>query len=150
MSKANLPKAAYGKEIEALIGDRLPVLGPGAPNRAVRKPIVDKDAARCCLAGLWLWHDYLDESHVISQEVHTVEGSYWHGIMHRREPDYGNAKYWFRRVPDHAVFGPLAEGARELASKAKLDRPAEFLRTLSKWEPDRFVDLCQAVAEGRW
>ena len=73
--------------------------------------------ARCCISALYLRHNFLDESHEISQEIDTIDGSYWHGIMHRREPDYDNAKYWFRRVPSHPVFGPLCEKARELAAK---------------------------------
>ena len=52
--------------------------------------------AACCLAGVWLLHDYLDESHTISQRIDTPSGSFWHGIMHRREGDFSNAKYWFR------------------------------------------------------
>lgn len=143
--------------------DRIPDIGPGRPNEAVRKnlaalsvesifggkKIVDRDAARCCLSGLWLLHDFLDESHTISQEIDTIDGSYWHGIMHRREPDYGNAKYWFRRVPSHPVFGPLNEKARDLAAKDKPDSPAAFLATQSAWDPFRFVDLCEAIARGK-
>ena len=155
--------AAYGSALAPLVAERLPGLGPGEPNQAMRpqlaaltvetafagRRIVDEDAARCCLSALWLCHDFLDESHTISQEIHTALGSYWHGIMHRREPDYGNAKYWFRRVPGHSIYQPLAARARELASGEKLDAPAQFLAQQSQWDPYRFVDLCESVAHGR-
>jgi hypothetical protein len=158
-----LEKAAYGPEIEGLITERLPVLGPGSPNESMRsrlsgltvekafagRQVVDQEAARCCLSALWLWHDFLDESHRISQEIDSVDGSYWHGIMHRREPDYGNAKYWFRRVPSHAIFEPLTAAARERSMKAQLDEPAKFLATQKSWDAYRFVDLCEAIARGR-
>jgi len=153
----------YGEVIGAILEPRLPELGPGSANAAMRpklaaltveksfvgKSIVDRSAAECCISALWLWHDFLDESHEISQEVQSIDGSYWHGIMHRREPDYGNAKYWFRRVPKHEIFEPLAARARELAVKAKLDGPAEFLAAQTPWDAFRFVDLCEAVARGR-
>src|SRR5262245_17032812 len=132
------PKS-YGSAVAELITDRLPELGPGSSNCSVRpqlaaltveqmfagKTIVNGEAARCCLSALWLWHDFLDESHTISQEIHSIDGSYWHGIMHRREPDYGNAKYWFHRVPRHAIFEPLAEAAREMAEESRLDEAAK-------------------------
>jgi hypothetical protein len=154
---------SYGPNVAALITDRLPELGPGSPNNLARpqlaslnveqifpdKKIVDQDAAQCCLSALWLWHDFLDESHTISQEIHTIDGSYWHGIMHRREPDYGNAKYWFQRVPRHPIFDSLATAVRELAAKSQLDEPAKYLATQTTWDPFRFVDLCQAIALGR-
>jgi len=49
-------------------------------------------------AAIWLYVDDLDRSHTISQGIETEEGSFWHGIMHRREGDFSNAKYWFRRA----------------------------------------------------
>ena len=55
-------------------------------------------------SGLLLWNDALDESHTISQELGNQTGSYWHGIMHRREPDYSNSKYWFGRGRDASDF----------------------------------------------
>jgi hypothetical protein len=164
MSLADFNPRLYGPAIaDLLLGDRLPELGPGTPNavaepkiRALamnrtfgRKKIADYSAVDCCLAGLWLWHDFLDESHRISQEVETAEGSYWHAIVHRREPDYGNSKYWFRRVGAHPIFKPLATAARPLAGQFKLDPPAEFLAGQSAWDPYRFVDLCEAIARGR-
>jgi hypothetical protein len=149
---------------EGLLADaRLNELGPGNPRKDritdlrqlddqkffAGKRIVDRAMAQCCHAGLWLLFGFLDESHRISQDIDTVEGSYWHGIMHRREPDYGNAKYWFRRVPRHAVWGLLADVARKLAEDAEVDGPASFLREQDRWDAFAFVDLCQAVASGR-
>jgi hypothetical protein len=140
--------SAYGAAVaDILAEDRLAPLGPGTPNRAVRPglaaltieqmfaphSIADRDMARTCLAGLWLYHDFLDESHTLSQDIDTTTGSYWHGLMHRREPDASNAAYWFRRVGSHPVFAALAVSAAELGI-----RPAE-----SPWDPFAFIDLCE-------
>ena len=60
-------------------------------------------------AGLWLYTDQLDRSHVVSQGIHDTTGSYWHGIMHRREGDFGNSHYWFRRVGRHPAMERIGE-----------------------------------------
>lgn len=59
-------------------------------------------------AALWLLAGELERSHEVSQTIETDEGSYWHGIMHRREGDFWNAKYWFRKVGNHPVMAQLA------------------------------------------
>ena len=77
---------------------------------------VNADMGACCIAAVWLVHDFLDESHEISQGIDTPSGSFWHGILHRREGDYSNAKYWFRHVGQHEVFELLGQRAGELAA----------------------------------
>lgn len=106
--------------------------------------VADRQAAACCLGGIWLLYDELDQSHQISQGVKTSSGSFWHGIMHRREGDFSNAKYWFRNVGDHPVYEPLAAEARRLATepgdRARIEPFAD-----SDWDPFAFVDACQAA-----
>jgi len=133
---------------ELLREERLPPLGPGSPNLAARPQL---EALRCdasLRAGLWLYHDFLDESHQISQGLPTPTGSFWHGIMHRREPDYGNARYWFRRVGKHPIFDELAQRAAELAGREQLAPAASFLVVQASWNPFDFIDLVEATAAG--
>jgi hypothetical protein len=140
--------AVYGPAIAALLAEnRIAALGPGTPNRAMRPKLAtltvetllaphsihDGDMARACLAGLWLYHDFLDEAHTISQDIDTPTGSYWHGLMHRREPDAGNSAYWLRRVGEHPVFAELARDAQALGLKLESGR----------WDPFAFIDLCE-------
>ena len=62
-------------------------------------------ASRPALASaLWLYIDELDRSHRISQGIDTPTGSFWHGIMHRREGDFGNSHYWFRNTGEHPAM----------------------------------------------
>src|SRR5687767_6987294 len=45
-------------------------------------PPRDVAAAEAALAGLWLWHDWLDLSHAIAQKLPDATGSFWHAVMH--------------------------------------------------------------------
>jgi len=61
-----------------------------------------------------LWHYHLDAAHTIAQDSIIPMASFVHGIMHRREPDYGKCKYWFRRVGDHPVFAEIRKSGHGL------------------------------------
>ncbi len=108
-------------------------------------------------AGLFQWHDWLDESHSLAQSVQGqgrhAAGDYWHAIMHRREPDWSNSKYWFRRVGRHPIFGELATAAeRRLAEDAETETVvswADRLGVPDRWDPFAFVDLCAEAVRTR-
>jgi hypothetical protein len=154
----------YGPRLSSLLAEeRLNELGPGRPNPHARARLAELDSAlafgprtvrdpamaAACLAGLWLYHDYLDESHKISQTISTPTGSFWHSIMHRREPDSGNSKYWLNRTGRHPVFPDLCEAARQLAGAEAPAPETRFLAEQTEWDPYRFVDLCEAARTGK-
>jgi hypothetical protein len=139
-------------------------LDPGKPRDAVYaklksltvesliEPRVVKDQAMadCCVCALWLWHNYLDESHKISQEIETSAGSAWHGIMHRREGDFWNANYWFARVRDTTLFPTMAVARESLQLGVKGSVYASKLHRLlegSEWSPSDFTNEVELILQ---
>jgi hypothetical protein len=156
--------APYGAAVRRLVDEAraaaLPrTLAFAAPRAAARarlaaltdadladgRPVRDPRAAAAARAGLWLLHDHMTEGHEICQDLDTPSGSFWHMIVHRREPDPGNARYWCAHLGAHDVFDELLAGARRLAGRD----PPEALRPLlgaASWRPERFVALCTGGA----
>ncbi|MGH9673657.1 MAG: hypothetical protein ACRD44_10795 [Bryobacteraceae bacterium] len=148
--------ASYGQEVASLLaldqeGQRLmPLAGgtcssPEASRRLrgahARELFPAGRAPEAALSGLWLYFSCLDESHSLSQRIETPEGSFWHGIMHRQEPDPENAGYWFRRTGRHPVFKNLHEEAERLAGSGALFSPG------AQWDPFRFIDFCEQARQ---
>lgn len=133
-----------------------PELGPGP--RAGAATIREIDAALEKLSALpaerrelvralaLLWHDHHEPSHTIVQDIETRDGSYIHAILHRREPDYFNAKYWFRRVGQHPCFDELAAQAAAILEQRKLGNLTKKLAPGGQWDAFAFVDACEAAA----
>ena len=78
---------------------------------------------------------FLDESHSISQEDEgNPDRDFWHAIMHRREPDPPNSKYWWRRVGAHPVLMQLRERSEAATGYAFTT-------------PEAFVDFCEKARD---
>jgi len=106
------------------------VVGQGATAELIQlvEGIVKNEAmvgAPALEAALWLYIDELDRSHRVSQGIEDQTGSFWHGIMHRREGDFSNSHYWFNKVEYHPAMD-LIEG----------------------YDAHEFVDAAQARHEG--
>jgi hypothetical protein len=95
------------------------------------------------LAGLWLYFSCFEECHAVAQELNTSEGSFWHGILHRQEPDSGNAAYWLRRVSAHPVNEQLFEASKEIVARYP---EAEF-RPGARWDHYAFVMFCERARQ---
>ena len=142
-----VPQEAWSSELtEALESVSLDELFQGAS-------VKNSTFGNATKSGLLLWNDALNASHNISQGLENQTGSYWHGIMHRREPDYSNSKYWFGRVGTHPIFPQLRE--RAIAISKEISNPSDALRSIAQaieasedWDAYQFIDWCQASENG--
>lgn len=97
-----------------------------------RRLFPNSRAPEAALAGLFLYFGCWNEAHETAQGISTPEGSYWHAIVHRQEPDAWNSDYWFRQVGRHAIFPALREAAASLG----VDFGPE-------WRPGAFIKFCE-------
>lgn len=123
-------------DLSALLA-RVPLapLGPGSPDAGARPALdaVVPTLTPARRAGLWLAFGYWAQAHEVAQDLDTPEGSFWHAVLHRREPDPGNAKYWFRLVGSHPVLTALVAQAPALG--------------YTFTTPSAFVDFCETVRD---
>ncbi len=103
------------------------------------KEITDKAQFALVRGGLLYAVDALDAAHRIFQDEPGDLGSYWHGMMHRREGDFDNARYWFRRAGGLAVFEKMHEAAANLS--ATMARQAN-------WDAYLLTGMCEQVKFG--
>ncbi|MGC9947664.1 MAG: hypothetical protein ABSF64_14970 [Bryobacteraceae bacterium] len=134
--------ADYGPEVSAILaldgdGNRpMPLVMDRCSSEAARarmqaasppRLLAAARAPEPALSGLYVYFSCFDEAHSIAQDIATPEGSYWHAIVHRQEPDAGNAAYWFRQVGAHPIFPALARAAGRDG----------------RWDPFAFIEMCE-------
>ncbi len=94
------------------------------------------------LAGLWMYVDDLDRSHSISQSIQSPVGALWHGVMHRREGDFWNSKYWLRQANAHPALGEFdpSEFVDQVELAGKSNSAALIAIQREEWK--RLFDWC--------
>ncbi|MDP8982634.1 MAG: hypothetical protein M3O35_18810 [Acidobacteriota bacterium] len=145
---------AYGSKVAAILaldgdgGRLIPLVSGKCSSEEARAEIAKQKAMDLfprakapteALAGLWLYFSCSDEAHGIVQDLGTTEGSFWHAIVHRQEPDPANSSYWFRRVGTHPVYRGLRSAAEDILQK----HPAVVYQAGSPWDPVSFIDFCE-------
>jgi hypothetical protein len=89
--------------------------------------------------GLLYAVDALDPAHEFFQDDHSDLGSYWHGVMHRREGDFDNARYWFRRAGAPPFFAELHRATASLSPD---------MAKQTSWDPYLFTGQCEQARHG--
>ncbi|HXG47639.1 MAG TPA: hypothetical protein VNO52_08445 [Methylomirabilota bacterium] len=149
-------------ELEPLLATpEPPQLGPGPRpgvrsiedlratlQRSLTNRVSRAHEGRLIEAVVLLWHDHHEPAHSIVQDIENADGSFVHGILHRREPDYGNAGYWFRRVGRHPSFAILAERVARLPVDGADHELKQRLLAGGRWDPFAFIDACAEVSRG--
>lgn len=137
----------------------LPELGPGPRagvlpeaelNRELAESLKDfalpEDSRELVRGLVLLWHDRMEAAHEIAQAMENADGSLLHGILHRREPDYGNAAYWFRRAGRHGSFQEMARRTGELLKTKNQHSREKLLLQGGEWDPYAFIGLCEKAS----
>jgi hypothetical protein len=115
-------------------------------------PGADRPGLLTLSAGLLLIHDFWDESHEAAQRADDLGergfSAYWHAIAHRREPDPGNAGYWFRRIGNHPIFPRLAAYAKARLGESPGPGTAVRLVQSGRWDPSAMTAFCANARPG--
>ncbi len=89
--------------------------------------------------GLFYAIDALHEAHALFQDAPGDLGAYWHAMLHRREGDFENARYWYRR----AGVLPCFAGLHREASQFSAD-----LARQENWDPYLLTGACEQARFG--
>ncbi len=97
----------------------------------------------CCRAGLLLFNDDLAGAHALIQDLSDQTSAFWHAVLHRREGDFSNARYWWNHVGEHPAFEPITDSVLHRVPEFSL---LDELRAAGRWLPLEFNAACQGCA----
>lgn len=143
-----LESTSEDPRLPTLVADSQPL---STSERSLIEAFGDTVSGQALSAGLCQMLGDQDRCHHLAQGIEGQgrprNGDYWHAILHRREPDYSNAKYWFRNVGTHLIHHRLAEFAANTFRQCDDPAAAPWLRRFqSGWDAMAFVDLCRECA----
>jgi hypothetical protein len=92
------------------------------------------------MAALFLHLSSFEEGHQLLEMCETQEGTLWHAILHRLEPDSGNAAYWFRKAGPHPIDNLLGRAALKILHRVP---DSEFCT--ARWDPFAFTAFCDSA-----
>ena len=103
------------------------------PAIAGERPIKNAEMFALVRGGLLYAVDGIHEAHTIFQDAKGDLGSYWHGMMHRREGDFDNARYWFRRSGTRPGVGPTSRRMRRSPRRPRSSPTGGAGRSSTAW-----------------
>lgn len=102
-------------------------------------------------SALYIYFDGFDEAHHLVDKVEGPIENWLHAIVHRREPDASNSKYWYQRVQaPEEVFHSIASqvvGFSLSDSILELEILGGKMARAKTWLPEVFVDICERFRE---
>jgi hypothetical protein len=111
--------------------------------------VIRSQAALALISGLFLWNGSMDSSHTISQDLENRTGSYLHGLLHRLEPDYPNAKYWFRMAGGHPNGDQLQVETLKLLRESEDEALYRRFTQKTEWNPGLLTDIVEEALQTR-
>jgi hypothetical protein len=90
-----------------------------------------------------LWNDHWDEAHEIAQGGEgRPDFDLLHAMLHRREGDFPNARYWFGSAGKHPCYPSLERRIAAMPDAAGLLTPG------GRWSPAAFVSRVRDRVRG--
>lgn len=94
----------------------------------------DGPEAMCLRSLLLMAAGDLDQAHRIVQAMSTSDGAYIHGLIHRIDDDFDNARYWFRRAGVQSATPEMYRRAAAVSASVA-SRPV--------WDPFLVTDMVE-------